>query len=320
MIKPLVQGFLFIFFVVVSLVFQSCGPGEKSSDKELSTPTSGQVAIAVDETMRPVIDAQIAVFESDYQKAKIKPVFVAEGEAINMLLKDSVQLVLTCRKLSEKEKTFLKSKDYRAIETESARDGIALIVNPSNIDTLLKFDQVVKILKGEINSWDQINKSSKAGKIQLVFDHAMSSTFRFISEKTNLPDLKGDNIFAAGDNEKVIEYVSKNKGALGFIGSSWIADQDDSTAVSFIDKINVVGIAPSPDMKGAGEFYQPFQAYIAQRYYPFTRDIYTLCTEPRAGLATGLASFMVGNKGQRIYLKSGLVPAKMPIRLIKFSE
>ncbi len=320
MIKSLISNFYLLVGVLSILVFHSCQSGTNSAGELLSTPTTGKVTITVDETMKPIIDSQIVVFESDYQKADINPKYVPEGDAINMLLKDSVQLAIVCRQLTTKEKEYLKSKDYRAIETESARDGIALIVNPSNMDTLLKFDQVVGILEGELNSWNQINKSSNSGKIQLVFDHAMSSTFRFIAEKTNIPELKGDNIFAAGDNQKVIEYVAKNKGALGFIGANWISDKDDSTAVSFIKQINVVGIAPSPEMKGAGEFYQPFQAYIAQRYYPFTRDIYTICTEPRAGLATGLASFMVGNKGQRIYLKSGLVPAKMPLRLVKISQ
>lgn len=320
MVKSHLMKGLLIFLLPFFGLFISCNSGSSSNDDKLSTPTTGNVKIAVDETLKPILDSQIVVFESDYQKAKISKSYIPEGNAINLLLKDSVQLAIICRELTEQEKAFLKTKDYKAITTESARDGIALIVNPSNHDTLLSFEKVISILKGEKKTWNQINNDSKSGKIQLVFDHAMSSTFRFISEKTNIPDLSGENIYAAGDNQKVIEYVSKNKGALGFIGSNWVSDKDDSTAMSFIKQVNIVGISPAKGTKGEGEFLQPYQAYIAQKIYPFTRTIYTVCTEPRAGLATGFAAFLAGNKGQRIYLKSGLVPAKMPIRLIRVSK
>jgi phosphate transport system substrate-binding protein len=35
------------------------------------------------------------------------------------------------------------------------------------------------------------------------------------------------------------------------------------------------------------------------------------------GLSTGFLSFMAGDKGQRIVLKSGLMPAQKPVRMIE---
>lgn len=302
------------------LALNACKTNSEESNKKYSTPTTGTVKIAIDETLQPIFETEIKVFESDYPRADIQEVYVPEGTAINMLLNDSVQLAIVCRQLTQKEKDYIKNRDYHAVELESARDGVALILNPGNNDTTIMYNKLESILKGDITDWSELNKNSNAGKIQLVFDNAMSSTYRFIQDAMKIKELSPNNIFAAGDNEKVIDYVSKNKGAIGFIGSNWISDRHDTTTVSFIDKINVLGIAPSPEMKGAGEFYQPYQAYIAQRFYPFTRNIYTVCTEPRAGLATGFTSFLAGEKGQRIYLKSGLVPAKMPLRLIKISK
>lgn len=302
------------------LLLNACKSESTETGKKPSTPTTGTVKIAVDETLRPIFEAEIKVFESDYPRADIQEVYVPEGEAINMLLNDSVQLAIVCRQLTQKEKDYIKNRDYNAVEIESARDGVALILNPENNDTTIMYNKLEEILKGEFTNWSELNKNSNLGKIQLVFDNAMSSTYRFIQDATKIKELSPKNIYAVGDNEKVIDYVSKNKAAIGFIGSNWISERDDSITVTFIDKINVMGIAPSPEMKGAGEFYQPYQAYIAQRFYPFTRNIYTVCTEPRAGLATGFTAFLAGDKGQRIYLKSGLVPAKMPLRLIKISK
>jgi len=39
-----------------------------------------------------------------------------------------------------------------------------------------------------------------------------------------------------------------------------------------------------------------------------------------SGLGTGFAQFIAGEKGQRIFLKSGLVPAQMPIRLVEVKK
>ena len=42
--------------------------------------------------------------------------------------------------------------------------------------------------------------------------------------------------------------------------------------------------------------------------------------ETFAGLGSGFISFVAGEKGQRIILKSGIVPAAMPIRLIQIKN
>jgi phosphate transport system substrate-binding protein len=39
--------------------------------------------------------------------------------------------------------------------------------------------------------------------------------------------------------------------------------------------------------------------------------------EGRAGLGTGFVSFVAGDAGQRIIRMAGLLPATMPVRLIK---
>jgi phosphate transport system substrate-binding protein len=63
-------------------------------------------------------------------------------------------------------------------------------------------------------------------------------------------------------------------------------------------------------------FYKPFQGYIADGSYPLIRDVFVICRESTAGLGSGFASFVAGDVGQRIILKSGLVPATMPLRLV----
>ena len=307
--------------LVIILFLMACNQsGTSNNQKELSTPYSGKTAIAVDETFKPIIDSQITVFEKTYQNAHINALYIPEGEAIKSLVDDSTQLIIISRKLTDKEDKFFREKDYIPHTSESAKDAVAVIVNQNNPDTIMTFIQLSQILSGEISNWKNIAKDSKSGKIELVFDNARSSTYRFLQELFELKGKIAPNTYSAEKNEKVIDYVSKTPGAIGFIGVNWISDSDDANVVKFKKKINVVAIYPKPDMKGAGEAYQPYQAYLALGYYPLTRYVYSICTEPRNGLASGFSSFVNGPVGQKIFEKSGLMPARLPARILRVTK
>jgi phosphate transport system substrate-binding protein len=122
------------------------------------------------------------------------------------------------------------------------------------------------------------------------------------------------NWFALKGNSAVIDYVSKKPEALGLIDVSWISDRDDSTANKFLDAVRVVRIS------GDSGSFQPYQAYIAQGRYPLKRDVVMISREAKTGLASGFMSFIAGEKGQRIILKAGLVPATMPVRIVEIDR
>ena len=42
----------------------------------------------------------------------------------------------------------------------------------------------------------------------------------------------------------MIDYVSKNKNALGVVGVTWVSDRRDSTLMSFVNKVRVVESIP----------------------------------------------------------------------------
>src|SRR5688572_13522500 len=69
----------------------SCRDKDKSGNI-LDTPTAGSIKIAVDESLRPLLDSQINVFESIYFNADLGVSYTSEAEAIDLLLKDSVRL------------------------------------------------------------------------------------------------------------------------------------------------------------------------------------------------------------------------------------
>ena len=294
------------------LALASCSRSSKPSD----TPTSGSITITVDEALRPIIEAEVATFEAIYANAHIKVIYTSEEEAIDLMLKDSARATIVTRKLVDEESKILTQQQYRARELKVATSAIALIVNNSNGDTTISMGDLKKILTGEIQSWGwnrPAGKGSSAG-MEVVFDQPNSGILRHLKDSVIRFDTLQKNWFALKGNEAVIDYVSKKPEALGLIDVSWISDRDDSTANKFLDAVRVVRIA------GDSGSYQPYQAYIAQGRYPLKRDVVMISREAKTGLASGLMSFIAGEKGQRIILKAGLVPATMPVRIVEINR
>ena len=287
-----------------------------SSDKPLSTTTSGSVNISIDESFQPLMESVVDTFEGIYDRADIEASYKSEGEVMKDFLNDSTRTIILSRELTPAEVSAFEQNKRIPRTTKIAIDAVALITNPNNPDTLMTLEEVKNIFNGKTTSWTGMDESSKLGDITIVFDNNNSSTARYVRDSLTTNQTLPKNTFAANSHQALIDYVAQNENALGVIGVNWISDLDDSTAISFLNKINVLGVSEEANPVTTESFYQPYQAYIAQGVYPLRRFLYVISTEGRAGLGTGFASFLGGDQGQRIFLKSGLVPATMPVRII----
>lgn len=302
---------------ILAGIFAACNSSKKKGISE--TPTSGLIKISADQTFEPIMEQEIDVFEGLYPKANIIPVYADEVDVVTSLIQDSVRLVVTTRRLSPKEVETLNARKLYPKEVKIATDGVALIVNKANPDTLITMDQLRRILTGEVTEWSQIYPESKLGKLQLVFDNPNSSTVRFAIDSICAGKPLSKNLNAQDNNENVIDYVSEVPNAIGVIGASWIGNKNDSTRLSFSDRITVMGVSRD-DVAYPSNSYQPYQAYLAMGLYPLTRDVYIITTDPKSGLPSGFTTFVGSDKGQRIILKTGIVPATQAIRIVNVRE
>jgi phosphate transport system substrate-binding protein len=279
------------------------------------TPTRGNIRISIDESFQLLYDTQLYTFESLYVNAKITARYKPEAEVLDDFMNDSVRTIVLTRDLTKAEKDFLLQTKFIARTTKVAHDALALIVNKANTDTLLLDIQFADIFRGKITSWKQINAGSPDKTINVVFDNNKSGNVRYFREKFGLSGNFPSNCFAVNNNEEVINYVKNNPSALGIVSVNWISDTQDSVSEKFLNDIRVVEVGTN-----TLNYCKPYQGYIAEDSYPFCRDVFMISRETFSGLGTGFASFVAGDQGQRIILKSGLVPATMPIRLIEIKK
>lgn len=305
-----------LFPVLILLLMAGCN--NKNKSELTDTMTSGTIKIAVDETFQPILQEEIDVFDALTPMAEIVPIYCNEVDAVNYLLKDSVRLAVTTRKLTEQEMESFHSRKFFPREVKIATDGIALVINNQNSDSLISVSQLKQIFTGQITDWKQLYPDSKLGKLQLVFDNPNSSTVRFAVDSICKGKTLSTELRAQKTNSQVIRYVAETPGAIGVIGVNWI-DNSDSIAQNFTKDVRVMAVSRAEAATSANSF-KPYQAYLATGDYPLSRSVYILLNDPRSALPSGFTAFITGDRGQRIILKSGLVPATQPVRIVNVKD
>lgn len=312
----MIQRSIFIGALLCALCLLSCNEEKDKSGKVIDTPTTGSLNIMADEGFKPIVESCIDVFDSIYRQAKIHAAYTSEGQAVDALIRDSIEVIIISRKLTDAELKFFTQRGFTPPTTAIAYDAVAFVLNPANKDTLFTTAQMQDILAGKTKKWTEVNGKSKLGDIRLVFDNALSGTLRYVKDSILNGAALSPNASALNSNAEVIDYIGKNKNAIGIIAANWISDTDDKGVQKFRQEIKIADIAKTVDAEG----YGPYQAYLATGDYPYKRTVYIINAQARKGLGLGFASFLAGDQGQRIVLKDGLLPAQSPTRLIKASR
>ena len=291
--------FFSVCLVSLLLLMVTCKQSEATSENE--TILKGEVTVLVDESLTPVVEGLVQIFESKYP-AKINIVSKSEAEVIQALAADSSRIAILARQLNQDELTYFKSKKIFPKTTPFAKDAIAFLTNKSNKDTLIALNDVIDFMKG--------GKSTKING--LVFDNLNSSTVRYICELAGVEKVREDNVYSFKTNNEVINYVAQNSGMIGVVGINYIFEPSAEIRGS-IEKINVLSVLNSTD----NQYYSPSQNNMAEGTYPLARELFIVNAQGFDGLGMGFSSFIAGEIGQRIILKSGLLPNKMPSRKIR---
>lgn len=284
-----------IFFLAIVFVV-SCNQGNKSKEEE--TILKGSASIYVDETLTPIIEEQVAVFENKYE-AKINLISKSESETVNSLFNKKGAIAILSRNLTPEELEIFKQRKINPKITPFGTDAVAFVANRNNQDSLIALKDVISFMQGN-------SVSSIKG---LVFDNFNSSTVRYLKSLAGIKTIPEKDVFSFKTNDEVIKHVSANEGMIGVVGVNWLS-QPKPDMQKYVDNVNTLSV------KGLNgdNYYLPSQNNIAEKKYPLARDLYIINCQGYSGLGMGFASFVGGDIGQRIILKSGLLPVRIPTR------
>lgn len=315
-----------VFSLALAAIFTSCLKYEKKAHSS----TAGTMTMVCDDSFRNIMEQEIDVFEYQYPDAHILARYGTQTEALDSLFSLNTRTVVIARDLTQKEREFLKGKRRTVKSSKIAVDAIALIVNLKNTCGVLSTKEVADILSGATTEWNQL-EPSELGKIAVAFDNNESSLVQFMRDSLLQGGEFGDNVYAQGSIPAVVDLVSKNVNAIGVIGVSWITSDmksaeltTDELAQSVLSDEPVDGATLNQDVKVLKirrpdeiTAYKPYQQNIFDGTYPLFRPIYMVTTGVSGSLANGFYSFVTGNIGQKIIMKTGIMPARTKIQVVQ---
>lgn len=259
----------------------------------------GKIFISVDESFKPVIDEELKVYKSSFPDAEIIPLYKPEADCFRDLQQDSVRMIIVARGLTDDEDKYYEAKlAFKARWDILAFDAVSVIVNKNAADSLFTMQKLQDLLSGKDTNMSVVVDGNNA-----------TSTVRYLLDSVLKGRSFGSNVRAAQGSRAVIDYVSNDANAIGFVGSSWVGNNEDPEQVAYSKNIKLALIECTICDKGT--FAKPSQATITSTQYPLVRPLYYILKENGAGLGDGITGFMKQERGQLIFSRSYLVPAQM---------
>jgi phosphate transport system substrate-binding protein len=291
--------------IVLLVLFGSCNRSKEP------TATSGQSTIIVTESHAELLQQEASEFMRTYEAVKLRITSASTREAIVHLLNDSVQCICVDRVLNEEEERFVKDAGRLVWSTKIAMDGLVIVVNEQCQLKSISLETIGKIVTGQIGQWKQIPSSGVTGPIELILTGKNSGAYEILQRK--FLHISGDmSPSKIGATQKeIVDYVGSKRQAMGIVSLAAVAREPKG--------IRMVAIE-SPDSMGVVQSVPPTQINIYRALYPLSYSLYLYVSEKRQGVGSGFSTFLMTTMGQKIVQDYGLVPERIPNRIIQLTS
>jgi phosphate transport system substrate-binding protein len=288
------------WFILVSLVAcLAVGCGEKSP-KNGESPTSGSLAFLCAESVAPVLGDEAAEFMRLYTKATISMDSTTTREALVRFASGAAKMVVISRELNSEEKKSFAADKFEYGSFTLAKYGIAVVVHPDNPVKQLTLDQIHDIYSGKITRWQDIG--GPRGEILPLSLSKNSGVTESFFQKAGIDTGFSPALRVVPTSREMAATVAKDPLAIGFVSMNWTTN-----------RVKALALAKT----ASDDFVALHQASVYNGSYPLVQGIHAYTTSGAYGLPSGFIAFMVSAPGQKIFLNSGLVPATMPVKLIR---
>jgi phosphate transport system substrate-binding protein len=283
--------------LVCLLLFVSCRTSVKEDTRD--SPVKGSINISVDESFKPVIEEELRVHHSAFPNTNIHVSYKSEAACFRDLQSDSTRMIIVARGLNENEADYYTSRlFFKPQYGVVAYDAVTVIVNRAAKDSVFTMADLKDILSGK-------------NKITAIMDgRNATSTVRYLQDSILKGAPFGANVVASENSEKVVDFVSNNPNVIGFVGLSWVGDSYDPKQKAYQQKIRMA-LMECVKCQEKDVYAKPSQSTITYGQYPLARPLYYILKENSAGLGTGFLNFMSLERGQLIFRRAFLAPAKM---------
>jgi len=250
-----------------------------------SNVLAGKLVIKGSTTVLPIAQKVAEAYMKEHPDVKISISGGGSGNGIKAIIDGSTDIADSSRFIKGKEIKLAMKKGIYPVPFRVAYDCIIPIVHPSNTVNDLTLDQLKSIYQGKIRNWKEVGGPNR--EIAVVSRDTSSGTYEVWAKKV----MKKERVFPAAmlqaSNGAVLQVVSKNKNAIGYIGIGYM----ESSA----KPIKVNGIEGS-------------EATTLNGTFPISRPLFMFTQGWPEGDTLNFLNYLLHpNKGQKLVGKSGYV-------------
>lgn len=210
------------------------------------------------------------------------------GNGIKALNEGLCAVAMSSRDIKESEKTEAEKKGVAPYQIAIAVDALVPVVHPSNPVKGLSIEQLREIYKGKIKNWKEVGGNDE--KIVILSRDTSSGTYESWEEIVMNKEKVTPTALMQTSNGGVVQAVSNNKKAIGYIGFGYLNPS--------LKKLDVNNIEATPATALAGE-------------WPISRELYLFTNGEPQGAVKKLVDFMLDPmKGQKSVAEVGYIPLK----------
>jgi phosphate transport system substrate-binding protein len=219
-------------------------------------------------TVYPITEAVAEEFQK-MKKGSVKVTvgISGTGGGFKKFSRGELDISNASRPITKKEMDTCKEAGIEYIELPIAYDGLAVMVNPkNNWVTSMTVAELKKIwepaAEGKITKWNQVNPSWPDIPLRLYGAGVDSGTFDYFTEAIVGKSRSSRGDFTASEDDNVlVQGIASDRGALGFFGYAYYAENTD--------KLKLVGIDG-----GRGPILPSEKTVMDGTYSPLSRPIF----------------------------------------------
>jgi phosphate transport system substrate-binding protein len=280
-----------ILVAVVGAIVYFGGAAENAASS-----SSGSLQVAGSESMRPAVTACAEDFMTRNPQADVIVRGGGSGDGVAALLHGMIDIGMTSRELSQRERDYAGSKGVELATFALALDGVSVIVNGANPLAALGLDQLHDIFSGKIRNWNEL--AAQEEEILPLARAAGSGTASLFGERVLRDEGYAPAVRYLPTNEAIVAEVGARTGAIGYTGLGALRGGGDR-----VKAVPLYADSRSAPVAATAEA-------ISSRQYPLSRALFLITAGPPFGTAKAFIDSCLSVSGQALFQRAGYIAIK----------
>jgi phosphate transport system substrate-binding protein len=282
-----------IKFLLISVFFSACAGSQDGNSHDVSIQIKGS------DTIVNLIQELVEKFVEQSPSFNISVTGGGSGTGFASLINGTCDIVMSSRKIEEKERMLAESRNIEPIEFEIGLDGLAVVVNKNNPVNKLTLEQLRDIFMARITNWKEVGGEDR--KIVILSRESNSGTNIFFKERVlGIDDKNNKNEFSAqslmmSSSQAICDEVCQNPNALGYVGMGFVDERVKSVSVAVNTESKYVYLMSENVINGT---------------YPISRPLYIYTNGKPQDVIKMFIDYALSDAGQKIVLGADFIPVR----------